>query len=76
MDKNLISMLCILGAAVGFFLVWAAFRFFIPVEQERNYMEVFPEQAVYMREQRLRHVNDLAAMMGRKEMMRETVHSL
>lgn len=67
---NLITFLIILGAACGVLMAWAVHHFYFG-KYERNFNHMSPEQAVYMRETRLRNLRSLAAMMGRRDIMRE-----
>ena len=68
-DFNLIVFLIILGTGVGILLCWAIFRFFSPAEHNPHSMS--PEQAVYMREVRMRNLRGLATMMGRRDILWE-----
>ena len=67
---NLLVFLIILGTAGGVLMAWAVFHFFYDTEAP-NPHSFSAEQAVYMREVRLRSLRSLAAMMGRKDVMRD-----
>lgn len=66
-NHNLIVLLIILGVAGGVLLCWAGFRFFSePAEPMKSASN---EQKDYMREVKMRNVRDLAATMGRRDIL-------
>ena len=68
-DHNLLVLLIILGVAAGVLICWALFHFFWDsAEQTRSMTN---EQRDYMREVKMRNVQDLAAMMGRRHISQD-----
>lgn len=72
---SLVTFLCILGAAAGFFLLWAGIRFFYNNE-ERDPHNMSTEQAVYVRDVKMRNMRDMALIMGRRDIARQLSDTL
>ncbi|WPG98648.1 Hypothetical protein R9X50_00144100 [Acrodontium crateriforme] len=74
-DYTLISLMIILGCGCGFMMLWGMFRFYNAESVERSY-EPTKEQAIYMREARIRSLRNLAASLGRKDVVRDLDDSI
>ena len=71
-NYNLIVLVIILGVAAGVLLCWAVYHFFYNNKyRETNPYTMSGDQAVYMREVRLRNLENIAAVMGRSDVLRE-----
>lgn len=68
-NHNLIVLLIILGVAAGVLICWAGFRFFSETQEETRSPP--NDQMEYMREVKMRNVRDLAAMMGRRDVLED-----
>ena len=68
-EYPLAVFICIVAVAFGVLLAWAAFRFLTPADDNNNFHEVSSDQAVYMREVRMRNRDQIAAMTGRSYLL-------
>ena len=67
---NLLTFLIILGCAAGILLCWAVHHFWYG-KDELGWRPMSSEQAFYMREVRIRNLRNIAALMGRRDIVRE-----
>ena len=74
-EYTLISLLIVIGCGAGFMVLWGIFRFYNTEATERSY-EPSKEQAVYMREARIRSLRNLAASLGRRDVVRDLDDSI
>jgi len=63
-EFSLITLLCIIGAAAAVLICWAISHQFYGHEEEIP--GIGSEQAVYMRQVRLRNLENIGIMMGRR----------
>ena len=74
-EYNLLTFIIIVGAAAGVLICWAVYHFMGPDEGPR-FKPMSNQQAVYMREVRLRNLKFIAWMMNRRDILRELEDSL
>ena len=68
---SVIVLLIILGIGASVVMAWAIFHYFFNVKPEGDPYSPGGDQAVYMREVRLRNLRNVAAVMGRRDIIRD-----